>query len=248
MNFIKRILFQVLGLNNYLYLVSKIFFFMYKIKVLKGKPDFDCHYYVKNFIKQGDTVLDIGANLGYYSVIFAKLTGRSGKVLAVEPVSEYRNVLTKNTRCYKNVEIIPFALGKEDDKPVKLGAPVVSKYFSHGRTKVIEQQETRENLYEFTTKMYRPVTLFKDLTKLNYIKCDVEGYEAVIIPEMVTIIRKFKPIIQIEISENKKEIFEIIINEGYNVFCIKGNELLPVESSESKVFGDYIFMPKVFMQ
>ena len=51
---------------------------------------------VKKLIKNGDVVLDIGANIGYYTLIFAKLVGNSGKVFAFEPEPENFKILQKN--------------------------------------------------------------------------------------------------------------------------------------------------------
>jgi len=43
---------------------------------------------IKKEIKKGDFVIDIGANIGYYTLLFAKLVGSSGHVLAFEPESK----------------------------------------------------------------------------------------------------------------------------------------------------------------
>ena len=40
---------------------------------------------LKQIIKKGDTVVDLGANIGYYTLILAQLVGKSGHVHAFEP-------------------------------------------------------------------------------------------------------------------------------------------------------------------
>ena len=51
---------------------------------------------VMNEIKPGNIVIDIGAHIGYYTLIFAELVGDSGKVFSFEPESKNFELLTKN--------------------------------------------------------------------------------------------------------------------------------------------------------
>jgi hypothetical protein len=44
---------------------------------------------VNKIVKPGMTLIDVGANLGYYTIVFASLVGKSGKVFAFEPVKQY---------------------------------------------------------------------------------------------------------------------------------------------------------------
>jgi hypothetical protein len=73
---------------------------------------------VKEKIKKGDVVLDIGANIGYYTLIFAKLVGEEGKVFAFEPEPTNFSLLEKNVEIngYKNVVLIQKAVSNETGK------------------------------------------------------------------------------------------------------------------------------------
>jgi len=49
-----------------------------------------------DYIKEGMNVLDIGANIGYYSLIFSKLVGAKGRVFSVEPTKSTYEKLLRN--------------------------------------------------------------------------------------------------------------------------------------------------------
>ena len=65
-------------------------------------------------IKPGNTFLDLGANIGYYSVLTSKVVGQNGKVFAFEPDPQNLNFLKKNVALNQanNVQIVEAAVGK----------------------------------------------------------------------------------------------------------------------------------------
>lgn len=240
----KRLLFKMLGLKKYLGTIRTIFFISYKNGWLKNKPEYYCHYNTKKLIKEGDTIIDIGANLGYYTRIFATQCGNKGKVYAVEPVSLFRNILQNTIKRFPNVTVVPYALGRNEGKKIKMGLPSNNKYLSHGRTKVLEENNNNPQQYEFEAEMRTPKSLFKNLEKLNYIKCDIEGYESVVIPELLSIIEKFLPTIQIETEgENREAILNLLTPLGYEVYYSNKTKLIKYKHNDPPVFsGDLIFM------
>jgi FkbM family methyltransferase len=243
MNFIKRFIFKILGVKRYLRIVSRLFFISFFNGMLKGKKSFYCHYFTYKLINKGDYIIDLGANLGYYSLIFSKLTGNTGKVFSIEPVEMFREILIHNTRKQHNIEIIPFAIGPTDHEKIKMGVPASNAYFSHGRTHVLNNEEDCAMVFDAITM--RPESLFGKLEKLDYIKCDIEGFESVAIPLFKEIIEKFFPILQIEIAaENLKELVPYLRNIGYSVFEVEGERLMPVKPEVNGATGDLIFIRK----
>jgi len=242
---IKQLLYKLLGVRNYLIVVSRLFFISYSLGLLKKNKTFDCHYFIKNLIKQGDHVIDIGANLGYYSRLFARLVGKEGRVFSVEPVTLFRKILKINTTGFKNTTIIPYALGGLDGVPVKMGIPRSNKYLRHGLTRILDQDATEPLEFTFTEQMFRPATLFGNFSRCDYIKCDVEGYEIHIIPQLDFLLSPFKPIIQIEIEPvNRVPIVEFLSSLSYSAYYLKDELLFPVGEKEIPGDGDLFFIPR----
>lgn len=244
--FIKRILFSLLGIEGYLRFVSRIFLSLYFSGILRVKEKFGFHYFVKKLIRKGDTVIDIGGNLGYYTVSFARLTGRGGKVLSVEPVTLFRKVLERNIKRYRLGEIVtvlPFALGKENNARIQMGVPSGSKHFRHGLTRVVEGNTDATNDFIFEETMMRPDSLFGDLDRIDYIKCDVEGYEIHILPEMISVLQKHQPLIQIETDgENREKIIDLLNSLGYTPHYVQKGKIHRYTGNESFHTGDLLFI------
>src|SRR5205085_5346004 len=71
---------------------------------------------MKRLLRPGMTCWDIGANIGYYTCLFAAAVGPRGKVVAFEPASRTRERLIQNVALhgFANVEVLPYALGDRD--------------------------------------------------------------------------------------------------------------------------------------
>lgn len=239
---IKAILLRVLGQRAYLQLTSRLFFFYFNNGLLRNNPSYYTHYFVKNFLQTGDTIIDIGANLGYYSTRFARLTGPGGQVYAVEPIEIYRSVLRKNLARYNNVEIMPYALG-ETEGTIKMGNPTTDKH-RHGLMRVLNEKEGSSDEQVYEVPMKNPVKLFEKLQAIHYIKCDIEGYEVPVIPAMKPLIQKHRPLLQIETDgENKHILFDMFNALGYNMFFVKENILVPYVNVGDHLPGDLICIP-----
>lgn len=248
--FVKSILIKLFGINIYLKIVSRTYFVLYRLGLLKyfGQELHDI-FHLKKFIREGDICIDIGANLGYYTVPLSKLCGNSGKVLAIEPVKIFVEILKSNLAGlkYDNVVIFNYALGEESGQKIIMGTPLVDGIFRHGYTKVVEDDEFEyADKYEVVVK--NPNELFSNLKKIDFIKCDVEGYENHIIPLMYKLIDKHKPVILIEFGsiENKRNITKKIIEFGYQVYSVskfKMKKVINPGESDSETFN-FFFIPE----
>jgi len=70
---------------------------------------------IKKFVKKGDAVFDLGANIGFHTLTLAKNVGKLGKVFSFEPCPETFSLLQKNVKAngYDNIVLIPKAVSEK---------------------------------------------------------------------------------------------------------------------------------------
>lgn len=240
---IKSILIKILGRKQYLSLLSHLYLKSFTLGWLRNNSAYRTHYFVRNLIPSGATVLDIGANLGYYATEFARLVGTGGKVIAVEPIPLYRSILERNTQRLPQVEIWPYALG-EQEGTISMGLPFADQY-RHGLMKVLSEKEKTLAPEIFEVPVKNPNILFSQLKDIQYIKCDIEGYEVPVLPAMKALIAHHMPIMQVETEgENKKILYQLFNELGYNLYYVGNYGLVPYPSAADPLPGDMIGLPK----
>lgn len=245
MGFINKILYSTLSQRNYLKFLNASFLTLYKTRLLKNNPSYEYHYFAKNLVSPGDTVIDLGANLGYYSNLFQEWVGPHGKLYAVEPVIPFNEILQWRLSGKKHVIILPYALGLEE-KDITLVIPKNLSYLSTGLPNVYDSN-THGNLdeygFKFDAKMKRGSELFKELDRLDFLKCDIEGYEEFVLPELNNVLVKHKPIIQVETWGTHKKVVENFLHSiGYQQFHLEQGKLKPSENGHEPSVVDFIFI------
>ncbi|MFH1227188.1 MAG: FkbM family methyltransferase [Planctomycetota bacterium] len=127
---------------------------------------------VNQYVKKGDVVLDIGANIGYYTLLFARLVGDEGKVYAFEPEPDNFELLKKNIEInkYENVVLIPKAVS---DKVGKIRLYLSGN--NKGDNRIFDSQDNR--LY-IDVEMTTLNDYFRDYKgKVDFVKMDIQGAE-----------------------------------------------------------------------
>ena len=146
--------------------------------------------FVKRILKKGMNVINIGANIGYFTLLAARSVGPEGKVFAFEPFPNTVSLLEKNVTSnkYKNVTIIPMAVSdKKETSFLVLKSESGYNFVSSAPS------------MEFESVSINTTTLddyFDIRLKIDFIILDAEGYEPRVIDGMKNIIEK-NPKIQI---------------------------------------------------
>ena len=245
MGFINKILYKSLSQRNYLKFLNSSFLALYKTGILKNNPKYQYHYFAKSLVSAGDTVIDLGANLGYYSNLFQQWVGPQGSLYAVEPVLPFNEILQWRLGAKKHVTIMPYALGTEE-KDITLVIPKNLSYLSTGLPNVYNSEthgQLEEYGFKFNAKMKRGSELFKNLERLDFVKCDIEGYEEFVLPEMSKIFEKHQPIIQVETwGSHKKVVEDFLLSSGYKQFHVANKKLIPTTVGHDPLVVDFIFV------
>ena len=215
-------------------------------------------------VRAGETVLDIGANYGFYSYHLAKAVGPKGKVYSFEPIPftfATLQVIAKLLRI-RNTELIPKGCSNKNER-VSFNVPVqhsqaLSAGLAHlgnreddrpGKDIQVRWEETRAISGEVVTLD----SFLPPLSNLTFIKCDIEGAEFFAFSGARKLISQNPPTVICEINPWYLQGFGVAVSDltdffaalGYGLFRYDTNNekrsLRPVEES-TIVEDNYLFL------
>ncbi len=196
-------------------------------------------------------VLDIGAHAGQFTKLFARAVP-AGRVYAFEPGSYARSILRSVVWLHRlgNVEIVPVALGAADGL-AHLNIPLKHRGsygfgLSHLGTAADRWPMVATELVALTT--IDAVAAALALNRVDFIKADIEGWELALLRGAEETLRRFRPVLLIELSEahlaragdRLGDAFAFMDRLGYAAFeLMPSGELNPVASPHD---GDFWFI------
>lgn len=238
---IKKILYRILPTSLYLACMQHGFFILFDLGILKSDERFKFHYATKKLIKEGDVVLDIGANLGYFSKLFARKNTK-GTLYSIEPIPMFFNRLKIILSSYSHVKLIHAALGASHGN-LHMIMPVQQGVMRTGLPHVISEEEAKLNPDHLTVPVQSARDFLANLPHLDYIKCDIEGYEWTVFSTLGVELERLRPLVQIEISERYiTEFCEFFKGLNY-VQCGLYDGKLIEEHGTQRVTSDFLFIP-----
>lgn len=186
--------------------------------------------WIQRGLRPGDTFVDVGANIGYFSLLGSRLVGRSGRVVAIEPspriVRQLRANIARNR--VRNIRVAPVAASNTSG-PLRLfeGPP------EHvGATGMFATGEASK---EFEVQaMTLPEILTEDEARsARIIKIDVEGAEALVVQGMVPLLSvgraDLEAVVEIspgrlaQLGQSTDEVLAVFARAGFNPYAIEND-------------------------
>ena len=196
---------------------------------------------IQEFAKPGQHAIDLGAHIGYFTLLLAKQVGRSGQVLAFEPNPHNFAALQENVRLngYDNVVLERKAVSGRD-AVVSFRAPEGQTLSSMGSLNAVSGVP-----YQVESVTLESYWRSFGGAPLDFAKIDIEGSEDCALEASVTLLRRFQPILIIEIHAtddgSPSRSLQILEGEGYRLFRLHGQNRIPATPAAR---GHVLALPK----
>jgi len=181
------------------------------------------------YVKRGDVVLDIGANIGVQSLLFSKLVGKDGKVFSFEPVTHAVLSINIEKNDINNVIVVPKGISNE----VGTGEIEVSDYCldsSIARREYTRGYYTHKRVIDLIS-----LDIFAEemgLEKIDFIKMDIEGVEELAIRGAKEVIKRYRPVwsissyhIDMDNEPQHDKLVSLLKSYDYRIEEIKGQHI-----------------------
>lgn len=203
---------------------------------------------VKKLVKKGMNVINIGANIGYFTLLMARQVGPTGKVLAFEPFPSTAKFLQKNVENngYKNVEVHVKAVSNKQGK---------AAFWVGGSSTHSFLSELKTQSYPQLTKVEVETTTIDDFlkekdNKIDFMMMDAEGSEQYILEGMkrtletnpdIEIIAEYNPYTLKLAETDEMSFLNLIERLGFSIFLIdeKDGEIKP--TTKEKIFENITY-------
>ena len=187
--------------------------------------------WIKERLKPGDVFIDVGANIGYFSLLASRLVGKEGHVVAIEASPPVFELLRRNLHRNRaqNVRAVNVAVSDREGEVQLYAGPDNDC----GRTTAAQTLADQYNLRPSAKVQALPLVAIlhdEEIRRARLIKIDVEGYEWHVLSGMEAMLESCRPDIEIMVelsppaleSEGRttRDFFGILNSLGFHAYTI----------------------------
>jgi FkbM family methyltransferase len=170
------------------------------------------------YVRPGDTVWDVGANIGLFSFCAAVRAGRNGRVLSIEPDADMVRLLHRSIKVnHLKVEVLPIAISD------KVGFMRFQTAVRARAANALEGFGDSSSMGGVAELRFVPTTtldaLLAEFGPPALVKIDVEGAELLVMRGASVLLRDVRPIIACEVGgHTRDEVSATLLGAGYELF------------------------------
>ncbi len=182
---------------------------------------------VSRLVKEGDTVVDAGANIGAVTVHLSKCVGASGRVLAVEMLPETANRLRQTIALSNlgNVEVVEKALSSDVGQTITAHIPLGN----FGQASIVDLANSNTRQVDVLSTTLDQVT--SGLERIALIKMDLEGAEPIALAGALETLKRTQAIIFESWAGNDCETSSVLRTAGFQFEAIDGRNFLATRAA-----------------
>ncbi len=177
-------------------------------------------------LQPGDVFVDVGANIGYYSVLASRLVGRNGKVVSVEASPAFHRILLRHAQrngC-ANIRAINAAVSDRDE----LLTFILASSRNMGANSIVPYDGPAESTFQIAARPLPALLTEEEITRARVIKIDVEGAEGGVVRGLLPLLGRVRPDAELtvevtpqrmaELGESVDDLLEAVRAHGFHVY------------------------------
>ncbi|MGW2256715.1 FkbM family methyltransferase [Streptomyces sp. NPDC001780] len=190
--------------------------------------------WLQSRLKPGDAFIDVGANIGYYSVLASGLVGSAGRVVAIEASPDFHQRAVQHVRLNdcRNVRALNAAVS---DSRKKLTF-VLASSANMGANSIVPYDGPAESSFEIDAVPLTELLEPDDIARARVIKIDVEGAEGPVVRGMEPLLDSLRPDVEISVEvtpdrmallgDSAEELLRTMREHGFHVYRL-ANDYAP---------------------
>lgn len=176
-------------------------------------------------LSSGDYVVDIGANIGYDTLLASKIVGPTGRVIAIEAAPSIFDRLSRNLALNKvgNVRRVNIAISDSAGE-----IELFAEEGNLGRTSTLQRGHAKK-VEKVATLPLDQVLSTDELARIKFIKIDIEGGEILLLERLINTLEIYPTDVRliVELSEDDsgrtRRVFDDLLAKGFRAFAIEND-------------------------
>ncbi|MEV6313874.1 FkbM family methyltransferase [Streptomyces sp. NPDC051776] len=183
-------------------------------------------HWLRHRLRPGDTFVDVGANIGYFSLLASTLVGDGGRVVAIEASPSFHDRLLVNARLNARANIRTVNTAVSDrQQPLTF---VLASSTNMGANSVVPYEGPAESTFEIEARTLPDLLTAAEIADARVIKVDVEGAEGGVVRGLEPMLDRLRPDAEItvevtpdrmaQLGDSVDELMETMRAHGFHAY------------------------------